>query len=116
MVQKFIIIRTQDGIARQKSAGQRNFAAQFWIPPTMRHPQMTLLHTALNGKLCCDLAVSRLYLDPIAVGEPFFFGVSRMNKNAGHRAALSQFSNIALPGLEKRIFSKNVFNGSLCFR
>ena len=70
----------------------------------MGHAQMALLHTGLNGEFFCHLTIGCLYLDPIPVDESFFFGVSRMDKNTGKRAALPQLSNVALPGLEKRIF------------
>ena len=48
VIQKLVVVRAQDRIARQKRAGQRFGIRRLRVPPAVGHTQMPRFHIGLH--------------------------------------------------------------------
>ena len=105
VVEVLVVVGAHHGVAREERAAERLAPAQLGIPPAVRHPNVPRLHGRLHGHLRNHLARGRGQLRPVTIGDAFLSRVVRVQEQARERATVAQHLDVALPGLEKRIFA-----------
>ncbi len=75
MIQPFIVVGAQHSVRRNKGTRQINLAAQFWIPPSVRHSDVTFFHGVVHSDLSEHRTLGRGKPRPISVDKALFLRI-----------------------------------------
>ena len=93
------------GVGAHECAGEVDLTACLGIPPPVGHPNVTLAHRVLDRHLHPHLAMRGLELRPLAVDQTFLRRVFGVHEEVRRGHAPPQDTDVALPGLEERVFA-----------